>query len=127
MHELSLAQSLLDQILSLAQQHNARLVNKVYVTIGPFSGIVVNSFTFGFNALKLDHTATKSTELIVENPAAQYLCLECGKITTPTKMTDDHIATLMPQPDDGTCSHCGHKSLSPQGGAELILKQLEME
>ena len=52
MHELSLAHSLIDQILDLAAEHQASRVLRVRVTLGPFSGVVRDSFEFGFNVLK---------------------------------------------------------------------------
>ena len=49
MHELSLAKSLLDQVSDLAREHNSTSVTKVKVILGPFSGVVADSFDFGFN------------------------------------------------------------------------------
>ncbi len=127
MHELSLAQSLLDQLLGLAGQHNADFVTKVTVTIGPFSGIVVDSFAFGFNALKEEHQETREAELVLETPVPEYLCLECQNISAihPTEQQIPGVAGIIPHKH--TCPHCSSDRLSPQGGTDLILKQIEME
>jgi len=75
MHELSLAQGLLNQLEELAREHKATTILVVRVDIGDQSGIVTDSFCFGFNALKkeqqltenalLSITPTKGSELIL--------------------------------------------------------------
>ena len=75
MHELSLAQGLLDQLVTLANSHCVTTVLVVRVDIGTQAGIVVDSFCFGFDALKEDNpltakaileiTATDGTDLIL--------------------------------------------------------------
>lgn len=75
MHEFSLAQSLVAQLLELAAQHKAMKIYVVSVNIGVLSGIVTDSFTFGFEILakeqpvlagaKLEITATDGSDLIL--------------------------------------------------------------
>ncbi|MBM9514294.1 hydrogenase maturation nickel metallochaperone HypA [Desulfogranum marinum] len=128
MHELSLAQNLLDQLLQLSKQHDAKIVTKATVIIGPFSGIVVESFAFGFNAIKQDHPPTATADLILETPAPEYICLDCNTINTgDAGTTNEHPKAVYETINDKLCSACGSSRLSPSGGTELILKQLEME
>ncbi len=54
MHELSLARGLVDQLQELARAHEAEKIFQVRVNIGRASGIVVDSFVFGFDAIKMD-------------------------------------------------------------------------
>jgi len=56
MHELSLAQGLISQLTDLTEVHKATRIIAVRVNIGTSAGIVVDSFIFGFNAVK---TATE--------------------------------------------------------------------
>ena len=128
MHELSLAQNLIDQLLQLSKQHDAKTVTKVTVMIGPFSGIVVESFAFGFKALKQNHQPITGAQLILETPAPEYICLDCKTINTgDTRTADGHPKAVYETINDKICLACGSNRLSPNGGAELILKQLEME
>ncbi len=64
MHELSLAQGLLDQLRDLARQHGGRIV-RVEVTIGRQAGIVVDSFVFGFDAIRKTMEETRQATLVV--------------------------------------------------------------
>ena len=65
MHELSLAQGLLDQLAALARQHRASRIVRVEVAIGRQAGIVVDSFVFGFNAIRTTLEATREATLVV--------------------------------------------------------------
>lgn len=128
MHELSLAQSLIDQLLDLADEHGADRITRLSVTIGPFSGIVADSFSFGFNALKEEHHSTKEAVLLLELPEPEYQCLDCQTTTTiALPSTDVHLRAARQHMIDIICKHCSSTSLAPTGGTELILKQIEME
>lgn len=124
MHELSLAFGLIEQVLAVAKEHQARKILRVTVTIGPFSGIVTESFSFGFDALKQEHTLTRESTLELETPDPEYTCLHCGAIFTCP-------GGQLPGPgflsEDLPCPNCGAKQHTANGGSELILKQLEME
>ena len=128
MHELSLAQGLIEQLLTLADEHKAERILQITVTIGPFSGIVVDSFTFGFDALKQERALTRQAELKIEVPPPSYTCLDCDQTSTLETEKQDLDFGL---PYDGlstrTCIACGSHRLIAKGGDELILKQIEME
>lgn len=128
MHELSLAQSLIEQILALASEHEARQVNRVVVTLGPFSGVVRDSFEFGFNILKKDHEKVGEAVLELETPDPEYVCLVCKKVAViPFPKQSDRLELARCGLAAKKCPWCGSNRLSPKGGTELILNQLEME
>ena len=52
MHEMSLAQGLIEELSALASKNKALRIVQVRVVLGPFSGVVADSFSFGFNVLK---------------------------------------------------------------------------
>jgi len=128
MHELSLAQSLIDQLLVLARENQAKQVNRVLVTLGPFSGIVRDSFEFGFNALKASHAVTRKALLELETPDPVYICLDCERVAViPFATANDQMEMGPSYPYPKKCPWCCLTRLSPKGGTELILNQVEME
>lgn len=128
MHELSLAHNLIEQILALAAEHQAQKVNRVEVTIGPFSGVVRDSFEFGFNVLKREQEPLQDALLVLSTPDPTYRCLACGQETTiPLPRQSDRLDPADTGPAAKKCPWCDSNRLSPSGGAELILNQLEME
>lgn len=128
MHEMSLAQSLIEQILTLAEEHGAQRVNRVVVTLGPFSGVVRDSFEFGFNILKQDQQPLHETLLVLESPDPEYVCLDCQKrAVIPFPQQSERLELARCGLSAKKCPWCGSNRLSPKGGTELILNQLEME
>ncbi|MDR2549123.1 MAG: hydrogenase maturation nickel metallochaperone HypA [Desulfobulbus sp.] len=128
MHELSLAQSLITQILALAAEHGACKVSRVVVTLGPFSGVVRDSFEFGFSILKQEQEPVRDAHLELETPDPEYRCLDCGKVAViPFPRQSDRLELARCGLATKKCPWCGSNRLSPQGGTELILNQLEME
>lgn len=128
MHELSLAQSLLEQLLGLAKEHQAERITRITVTLGPFSGVVRDSFEFGFDNLKQSQDATRKTILVLETPDPVYICLDCDKVSVipfaaPNASLERTFSSLYPK----KCPWCCSNRLSPKDGTELILNQVEME
>ncbi|UKL13591.1 hydrogenase maturation nickel metallochaperone HypA/HybF [Dissulfurimicrobium hydrothermale] len=115
MHELSLAQAVIDEIVQLAREHKADKVLKVRVMIGALSGVVKDSFAFGFKAMAMTNEITKGAALVIETPAVPYRCIGCGH----------EFKTEGGRPD--CCPRCGARDVFPQGGDELLLMQVEME
>ena len=114
MHEMSLVQGLLGQLHELAREHDKKKVISVSMEIGPFAGVVIDSFQFGFDILAKDDPLTSEARLIIESPPAMYRCFSCG-MEIKTKQRPD------------CCPTCLETLLSPEGGDDLILRQVEME
>jgi len=115
MHEMSLVQGLFEQLKSLAAENNASRIVKVTMEIGPLCGVVVDSFRFGFEILSSQEPMFRGAELVVEVPEVAYTCTACAHVQI----------TAGERPD--RCSACGEFFLTPEGGNDLLLKQVEME
>lgn len=114
MHEMSLVQALLTQLATLAAEHDKKRVITVTLDIGPLSGVVIDSFQFGFDILSAENDLTKGAKLIIISPPATYQCIRCG-----------HRQSAAVRPD--SCPECGETLLIPEGGDAIILNQVEME
>lgn len=115
MHEISLVQGLLHQLKELAKEHKSSKIISVTMEIGPLSGVVIDSFRFGFDILSVDDDLVRGAKLIVEIPPVTYTCTECGHKET----------TIGKKPDE--CLKCRELFLIQEGGEELMLRQVEME
>lgn len=112
MHEFSLAQGLMGQLLQLAEQNKATRIIKVKVTIGRLSGIVADSFSFGFEALSEENSLTKNAVLEITETEPAKRCLDCGFII---------------ESQNRICPRCFSSRLAAEGGDDLVLTQVEME
>ncbi len=116
MHEISLVQGLFQQLQDLAIDNKATKIRSVTMEIGPLSGVVVDSFKFGFDILSADDPLLKGAELKIKVPTVQYSCTDC-----------DHVETVTNGVKPEECPKCGELLLIPKGGEDLILLQVEME
>jgi len=114
MHEISLVQAMLQQLSDLAVQNKATKVIKITMKIGLQSGVVADSFRFGFDVLSGNDDLVKGAELVIIETPAAFRCTQC-----------DHTVTALARPD--CCPKCQETFLIPEGGDELILQQVEME
>jgi len=116
LHELSLAQALIDQVKLLLKEHNANKVLRISVEIGPFSGIVIDSFEFGYYALIKEEPSFIDSKLEIITPPALYQCVFCGR-----KFKEDELTK------DKRCPFCKDSFLTPVGDGDILLKEVEME
>lgn len=115
MHEISLVQGLIDQLQELARQNNKKKVVSITMDIGPLSGVVVDSFRFGFEILAQQDDLVREASLVINTTAVTYRCTGC----------DATHRTGGEKPD--SCPSCGELFLLAEGGDELILNTVEME
>ncbi|MCB2188917.1 MAG: hydrogenase maturation nickel metallochaperone HypA [Deltaproteobacteria bacterium] len=115
MHELSIAQSLLDIVLEEARKHGVRAVHTVAVKVGVFSGVVPSSLQFSFDLIK-EGTLAAGAELVVEKVPALGRCQECGAGIDMSEPVLD-------------CPLCGSEKvkLEPGAGQELYIDHLEAD
>ena len=110
---MSLVQGLLTQLQQLAQEHRKSKVITVSMEIGPFAGVVVDSFQFGFEILAKENALTENTALKIRCPPARYRCFGCGKQIEEQR------------PD--CCPVCFETLFSSEGSDDVLLLQVEME
>ncbi|MDW7773971.1 MAG: hydrogenase maturation nickel metallochaperone HypA [Desulfobulbaceae bacterium] len=115
MHEFSLAQGLYTQLLQLADTHRAARIVKVRVEIGRLSGVVADSFSFGFEILTQENELTRGAILDITQTEAKRTCPDCGYIY-PAENAETKL-----------CPQCGSSDFILTGGDDLILTQVEME
>lgn len=115
MHEMSLVQTLFLQLEELARENNCQKILTVTVEIGPLSGVVIDSFQFGFDVLAAERDLTSKARLQIEIPTLCYTCSSCGKTGERTEERPRQ------------CPFCKETLLIPVGGDDLLLLQVEME
>ena len=112
MHELSVCLSLLQQIETIAKERNAVAVEKLYLQIGPLSGIEPALLRNAY-PLAAAGTVAAEAELIIETSNIVVTCTECGAETEA-------------QANRLLCSSCGDFRTQIVSGDEMILQRLEM-
>lgn len=113
MHEMSLSESIIGVLETESLRHNFSRVKKVFLEIGPFSGVEVEALRFSFEVVARG-TIAENAALEIETPEAQAHCIVCDK-RIPVKSRYD------------ACPHCGGYQLHMTSGEEMKIKELEVE
>ncbi|TCJ11845.1 hydrogenase maturation nickel metallochaperone HypA [Parasulfuritortus cantonensis] len=113
MHELSVAQALVDQVGDLAGQHGAKSVHLIRVRIGPLAGVVGDLLATAF-PLAAAGTPAESARLDWVAAPIVVRCRTCGAKTEA-------------QPNKLVCGACGDWRTEVVSGDELILETVELD
>ena len=113
MHELGIAQSIMQIVLSEAERARARKVLKVTVKVGELAGVLPDSLTFCFNLLAKSTIAEHALLTIEKVPIRGY----CSQCESEFVIADNRY----------WCTTCGNKHIQLVSGRELQIGQLEIE
>lgn len=112
MHELSVCLSLLQQMETIAEQRNASAVERVYLKIGPLSGIEPHLLRQAY-PLAVAGTVAENAELIIETADVIVTCTQCG---SESKVLPNRLL----------CADCGDFRTRVISGDDMILQRLEL-
>jgi hydrogenase nickel incorporation protein HypA/HybF len=113
MHELSIAQSIVDSAREHAAQNGGRRVLRIGVRVGEISGVAVEALEFCFGMTVKD-TDLDGATLDLERILVRYRCSMCQHEFNPVEFLAD-------------CPACGSTGASMIAGDELGLSFLELE
>lgn len=113
MHELAVAQALVEQVESVIRQHHASAATQIRVRIGPLSGVVAellaNAFPLAAAGSRMEHAVLD----LVASPIT-VRCETCGA------QTEAAMNRLV-------CGACGDWHTRITSGDELLLESVELE
>jgi len=113
MHEMSLADGVLQVIEDNAKINGYSRVRKVWLEIGELAGVEVEAMRFCFDSV-VKGTLADGARLEIIVTQGEGHCLGCGK-TVPIQLRYD------------PCPLCGGYPVEPTGGLEMRVKELEVE
>jgi hydrogenase nickel incorporation protein HypA/HybF len=113
MHEMSLAENVLQIIEDAAHQQGFKRVRTVWLEIGQLACVEQEALRFGFDVVTRGSIAEQARLEIVET-AGRGQCVKCS-LEIP-------IATLYE-----ACPNCGSYEVRVTGGDEMRVRELEVE
>ena len=113
MHEMSLAEGVLQLIEDSAKTQDFSRVKTVWLEIGQLAGVEVEAMKFCFDAVVHDSIAEGAKLEILEIPG-QAWCLHCAEVVHVTALYD-------------ACPKCGSHQVQVTGGNEMRVKELDVE
>jgi hydrogenase nickel incorporation protein HypA/HybF len=113
MHELSVTESILDIVVSHAQQANARNITDIHLVLGDLSSIVDDSVKFYWDMLS-EGTLAEGAELHFQRVQTELECQECG-------------SRYKPSGNDLSCPECNSRKINIIAGEEFFIESIEVE
>lgn len=113
MHELSLCQALMSEVLELAAAKRAVAVSDIYLSIGPLSGVEPPLMQHAF-PLAAAGTLACEARLHLQELPVRVSCQECGK--------ESQVAV-----NRLVCKHCGDWRTRLVSGDELLLQRVVLD
>ena len=112
MHELSLAESMIQIIADAAVAQQFERVHVVWLEVGSMAGVEPDALRFCFDAVARDTVAQDARLEIVEVPGSGS-CADCGSVHPVTSLLD-------------ACPACGSYAVHITGGSGMRVKELDV-
>lgn len=113
MHEMSIASSLLEQVIGFAQQNEADGIGQVEIQAGSLCQIVPEMMQTAWQSIIVD-TIAKDSELVITELKAKAKCNACGNEFEPAL-------------NDYTCPQCKVADADIIQGDDIILMSLDLQ
>ena len=112
MHEMSIAQGVLEIVEDTARRNNSSKVRAVWLEIGALSTVVPDALRFCFDAV-VRGTIVENATLHIETASGMAWCLPCGEEVPLAGVGDP-------------CPRCGSYQLSITRGSDMRVKEIEI-
>ena len=113
MHELSIAQEIIDIVKSHVTDEDRVKVRRVEIKVGELQSVLVESLKFCFSGIReLDNL--DNAELFVEQAPITVYCEDCG---LESQLVNKHFI----------CNKCNSIRVVMRGGNELQIVAIELE
>ena len=113
MHELSVCQSIVDQVSLIAAEHQSCFVEKIYLQIGPLSGVEPDLLQSAF-PIACANTAAAKAELVINTLPIRVRCKSCN---AESEVSANRLV----------CSACGDWQTTLISGNEMLLERVELQ
>jgi hydrogenase nickel incorporation protein HypA/HybF len=113
MHEMSIAQSLIDIIQEEMERHQATSLKSVRLNIGQLSAVVPDSLSFCFQVIT-SGTPLEGAELIMDMVPLTGACRSCGET-----FEIENYAFI--------CPKCGSPEIDTVSGQDLSIVEMEVD
>lgn len=113
MHELAVTQSILDIVVTHAQQAGAQRITRINLVIGQLASVLDDSVQFYWDIISAD-TVAHGAQLQFERISTEFRCLACQH-------------TFKPTPTTFACPQCLSPQVRIHHGEELRVESIEIE
>ena len=120
MHELSMAQGIINAVLDTAKENNATEVNEVTIEVGRLAMINTEQLQFILGVL-IENTLMEDAKIIFNEIPVEMECGDCGFHGEAILDDSDHYAPLV------KCPECDSLKVEVLNGKDITVKNMVIE
>ena len=120
MHELSMAQGIINAVLETAESNNATEVNEVTIEIGRLAMINPEQLEFILGVL-IENTIIEDAEIKIEEIPIEIKCNDCEFHGNAVVDDKDHYAPMV------KCPECESFKIEILNGKDIVVKNIVIE
>lgn len=113
MHEMSLAEGIVDIALSTAHQNSSSRILGIEVAVGDFAGVEREALAFCFDAV-IKGTIAEGATLQLQAIPLTARCLDCNLVFAPLNYAFK-------------CTYCGSTTVVVESGRELKVVSVDLD
>ena len=120
MHELSMAQGIINAVLETAEKNNATEVNKIYIEVGRLAMLNPEQLRFLLDVL-VENTIAENAKIDISEIPVTISCPECRYEGIANLDDSDHYAPII------ECPKCENLRISILDGKDCVVKNIVVE
>ncbi len=120
MHELSMAQAIVDTVLDAAKKNNAEEIVEVTIEIGMLTMLNPEQLTFLLDVLA-EGTLLENAKIIIEDVPVEINCRNCQYTGLANTDGSDHYLAIV------LCPQCEGRDVETLTGKECNVKNIKIE
>ena len=120
MHELSMAQGIINAVIDTAETNNATEVNEVTIELGRLAMVNPEQLKFILGVL-VENTIVEDSVFKFEEIPVEIECSECKFHGAAILDEKDHYAPMV------TCPECGSFAVEILNGRDIVVKNIIIE
>lgn len=120
MHELSMAQAIVDTVLDVAKKNDAEEIVEVTIEIGMLTMLNPEQLKFLLDVIAED-TLLENAKIIIEDVPVEIECQNCQFEGLANTDDSDHYLAIV------LCPECGERNVEIIKGRECNVKNIKIE
>ncbi|WP_292614371.1 hydrogenase maturation nickel metallochaperone HypA [Methanobacterium sp. BAmetb5] len=120
MHELSMAQAIVDTVLDAAEKNNATEVVEVTIEVGMLTMLNPEQLKFLLDVI-VEDTLLANAEIIIEDVPVEIDCRSCDYTGLANTDGSDHYLSIV------KCPQCDERNVEILTGKECNVKTIKIE
>ena len=120
MHELSMAQAIVDTVLDAAEKNDAQDVLEITIEIGQLTMLNSEQLKFLLDVI-IEGTLLENSKILIEEIPVEIRCQSCDFKGEANTEGSDHYLTIV------LCPECGGREVEITKGRECNVKNIRIE